>query len=331
MRILFLTGNLKYRASYVSLFYPIHRELLKTGIVDIKEVNTLHNKKIRYKEHIVKCKKRPKNIIKHLDVEYVNDNYDIVFLENPYPFWFEEWHKIKAKKILALGDLHNLRNTNIIKRAKNRIGISTIFVKYIDYFNKNFDNEGLSIYHWPHSADIEIFKDYGLNKNYDILLTGMISNNIYLIRNKIYNKLRNEKYFKRIERPNNKIDKFPNPWPVGKEYAKELNKSKISIACTSKFKYTVAKIFEIPACRTSLLCDYSKEMKSLGFVPDENFIEIDKKNIKKQIEYLLFSKDSKLKEVTNNGYDFIRENHTTTNRVNDFLKYCGKIYNWREI
>jgi len=321
MKILFLTGNLKYRASYISLFYPLHRELIRTGIVDITEVNTLYNKKLRHKEHILKGKKRVDNIVKHLNIDYINDNYDVIFLENPYPFWFEDWYKIKAKKILSLGDLHNLRNTNIIKRAKDRIGISVVLVKYIEYFKKNFQNEGLSIYHWSHSADINMFKDYGLSE-YDVLLTGVISNNIYPLRNKIYNKLKNEKYFKRIERPNNKIDKFPNPWPIGVDYAKEINKSKISVACTSKFKYTVAKIFEIPACKSALLCDYTKEMKSIGFIPNENFIEVDKKNIKKQIEYLLFSKDSRLEEITNNGYEFIRETHTTKNRVDELLKYC---------
>jgi spore maturation protein CgeB len=112
----------------------------------------------------------------------------------------------------------------------------------------------------------------------------------------------------------------PNPWPIGIDYAKELNKAKISIACTSKYHYTIAKIFEIPACNSVLLCDYTSEMKDLGFIPGHNFIEIKKGEIG-YIEDILHS-PKKLNEICRNGYELVHKNHTTEIRVKELLRLC---------
>ena len=93
----------------------------------------------------------------------------------------------------------------------------------------------------------------------------------------------------------------------------------------SIFKYPVLKFFEIPACNSVLFSDYNKELKQLGFEPNENMVRIDKvDNIKKFIRGYLRVPD-KLKEISQNGYDLIHTRHTAQKRAEEFVEYVEKI------
>jgi len=334
MRILYLTGDTRVRASAFSLFLPLYRELKKTGCVDICEFNAMKIHGDKYKKHLMEVGDLPKmrKARKILDPSYINNTFDIIFLENPFPYWYEDWYKIKPKRILMLGDLHRLapiggKWPHFFDECENHIGeLSAIFTKYAgSYYRKHYKSLDIPYYHWPHSADIETFHDYGLKKKYGVLSTGVLASGVYPLRAELHKLFKSKSYYKRIDRPKNRTDKFPNPWPVGKDYAKELNKAKISIACTSKFGYTLAKLFEIPACKSVLLCDYTDEMKSLGFIPEVNFLQVPNNNIVQYVEDMLNSK--KIHEINNNGYDLIRSRHTINNRVDEFLSYCKEVIN----
>jgi hypothetical protein len=325
MRILYLTGDTRIRASAFSLFIPLYRELERTGVVDIKEFNSYTVYGDKYKEQIFQ-NNNVDFIRPQLDVEYINSAYNIVIIENMFPYWNEQWDRITAKKLLVLGDLHRFnpktgKYKKFMFRVIERIGIDAILTKYIETYEKDYKNIDLPVYHWPHSIDPTCFHDYGQKKEYGILSTGMLNDNVYPIRRKMYNLLKNKAYFKRIDRPNNRTDKYPNPWPVGINYAMELNKAKMSIACTSKYHYTIAKIFEIPACNSVLLCDYTDEMKRLGFIPDVNFIKIRDDISVSYIESLL-KDEERLQEISAAGYKMVHERHTTKQRVNELIDYC---------
>lgn len=323
MKILYLTGDTRVRASAFSLFVPLYRELQKSNI-DIKEVNAFKMYKDGYKKDIF-YNKNTDYIKRHLKATHLN-KYDVIVLENPFPYWNEEWDKVKSKKVLILGDLHRFNPTNgkfpnFIFRMKDRYGIDAILTKYIETYEKDYKDAKLPVYHWPHSVDPALFKDYGLEKKYGVLSTGMLAGSIYPIRRKMYEKFKGKSYFKRIDRPKNRTDIYPDPWPVGIDYAKELNKSKACIACTSVYHYTIAKIFEIPACKSLLLCDYTEEMKSLGFRPNENFLKFNRDIVE---DYERLSKQE-LKRICNNGYELIQNRHTVQRRTQEFIKYCENI------
>jgi len=332
MKILYLTGDTTIRASAFSLFTPLYDTLTKTGKVTIQKHDAMMLYGNFYKKELMEIGDCPRlrNADKVLDPSYINDNYDLIVLENPFPYWYEDWDKIQTKRVLVLGDLHRLapiggKWPHFFNSFTQSIGEpSAILTKYKGkFFRKYYKNLDIPTYHWPHSIDPDIFHDYNLKKKYGVLSTGMISKKIYPLRNTLDGIFKGKKYYKRIDRPPNRTDRYPNPWPVGRDYAKEINKAQISIACTSKFSYTLAKLFEIPACNSVMLCDFTKEMNSLGFEPGVNFLEIPQKRVLEYVEDMLNSKS--LEDISNNGYELVHERHTVQKRVEEFITYCEEI------
>ena len=87
------------------------------------------------------------------------------------------------------------------------------------------------------------------------------------------------------------------------KYAKEINKAKITLTCSSKYKYALAKYSEIPLCNSLLIAD----------VPDENkdwyknwMVEVSNDfsdyEIMWKISYFL-SKPDLIKERTKEGVE----------------------------
>ena len=332
MKILYLTGDTTIRASAFSLFTPLYETLVKTNKVVVRQYHAMKLYGDRYKRQLMEtgdCPKLRKGE-KVLDPSYINDNYDLIVLENPFPYWYEDWNNIKPKRVLVLGDLHRLAPIGgkwpyFFNSFTQSIGeLSAILTKYKGkFFRKHYKSLDIPVYHWPHSINPDIFHDYKLKKKYGVLSTGILNKDVYPLRNTLNGIFDGKKYYKRINRPPNRTDRYPNPWPVGKDYAKEINKAQISIACTSKFSYTLAKLFEIPACNSVLLCDYTKEMESLGFIPDVNFLEVPQNRVVEYVQDMMGS--NILKEISNNGYEMVRENHTVQKRVEEFITYCKRI------
>jgi spore maturation protein CgeB len=79
------------------------------------------------------------------------------------------------------------------------------------------------------------------------------------------------------------------------------------------------KFFEIPAVRTLLFSNMFDDLKDLGFKDGENMVAADIGNIDKQLRNLL-ADDVMIKEITENGYNFIRKNHTNEIRAKQFVE-----------
>ena len=325
MRILYLTGDNRMRSSAFSLFLPLWKELISCDI-DFMETNTFQ-KYPNLRKDIFNGKDVP--YLPKVFNSYIQNTYDIIVIENLFPYWNEDWSKIKAKKVMVLGDLHRFdpngtKFPSFMSHIRDNVGVSAILTKYIESYHMIYKDVGLPVYHWPHSIDPTMFNYMeDIDKEYGVLSTGSM-NSVYPVRQILHSKLKDKKYYKRIDRPNNNTITHPNPWPIGEDYVKELNKSMISIACTSKYHYTIAKIFEIPACGSVLLCDYTNEMKDLGFIPGENFIETRNTTID-HIEYLLNDNPDRLQKICERGHFMVHNNHTTKHRVDQFIRYMREI------
>lgn len=104
---------------------------------------------------------------------------------------------------------------------------------------------------------------------------------------------------------------------VGLDYIKELNKYYCGIATSSVFECCVAKYFEIPASGSLLLANHSFDLYSLGFINNENFIEIDKFNYGDKINHI-FNNPYDYDKIKKAGRAFILKNHTEKNRFEQF-------------
>ena len=156
-----------------------------------------------------------------------------------------------------------------------------------------------------HCAEKSIFKNYNLSKKYDILLVGCISYH-YPLRNR---------FIKLLDELNNKYKCHVHKHPgydhsdaytdkYLKDIAHVINKSRIVLTCTSRYKYRLGKYIEIPMCGSSAICgdipDSNVNDNNLkddyGFIIDVNIKMTDKEIIDK-ISYYLDNEDKRLEKV----------------------------------
>jgi len=85
MNILFLTRDYSNRTDAYTLYLPFHKELNKRGVdVVVIEAHKLYGDK--YEPDILNGKVITQN---QLDVEMINDTYDVIVGENFFPYFYE--------------------------------------------------------------------------------------------------------------------------------------------------------------------------------------------------------------------------------------------------
>jgi hypothetical protein len=320
MRVLFVTVNRGHRVAF-NLFTPLQKELATLCDMDIYEKQVgIHGRK--YQQEFFK---NPNSYIKELDISNINNNYDVVITDALFAFMGEDWNLVTIPKFTLIEDQHN-QCMNIVRTANSIFHKFDYFiVRYRDAFYDNHPTINRDRIIWsPHAVDVTFFKDYQEPRSIYSLTTGSIAGSIYPLREKVYNEMKSSGHYQRIDRPVEGM--ADNKWPIGRDYAKLLSSSLISFACNSIYKYPVMKIFEIPACRSVLCCDYTDEMNDLGFVPDINMLEISMDmDIQKFITLQLKDKQ-RLENIATRGLELIQERHTVQIRAKQLYDLIRKIY-----
>ena len=150
-----------------------------------------------------------------------------------------------------------------------------------------------------HCAEKTIFKDYGLHKEYDILIAGCISRH-YPLRNKFLQLLPHlKKKYKCHQHPHPGYDlSDAHTDRYLKEMAIAINKARITLTDTGLPRSRYGKYIERPMCGTSAIC---------GDLPDDNaddysyVIEVTNsmtaQEIMDKISYYLDNEDKRLEKV----------------------------------
>ena len=144
--------------------------------------------------------------------------------------------------------------------------------------------KGIEVYtklvHIPHCAKSEVFFDAHLPKTIDLLLCGSIGKH-YPLRIKLREvlSLMPKKYVcKEYKHPGYlHSDSFTDVYL--KDFAQAINRSRICITCTSKYKYRLGKMVEIPMCGSVLACDLPNqdqdELRDKMIVIDDQMTAIE--------------------------------------------------------
>ncbi len=126
-------------------------------------------------------------------------------------------------------------------------------------------------------------------------------------------------------------DKEPIAWSkweikvsMGDAYAECLNRYFCSITTSSTANYLVAKYFEIPAAGSLLLANIIPDAEKAGLIAGKHFVPITQENIISQIKDCL-GNPGKYEEIRKNGIEYVRENHSMNNRVDQFKKILEEI------
>jgi hypothetical protein len=182
-------------------------------------------------------------------------------------------------------------------------------------------------------AEKTIFYDMNINRDIDILLCGALGRH-YPLRNRFKEILKKmPSKYNCIEHKHpgyNYGDSYTNKYL--KIFAEEINRAKICLTCTSKYKYRLGKMVEIPMCGSVLACDLpgqdENEFKEFMIVLDEKMT--DNEIVNKLIYYL--ENNHKLIELKQKGLiwsqNYIQEYYAIKlhNELNLLKNYRPRIF-----
>ncbi len=244
---------------------------------------------------------------------------------DPHFIFFDDFTKnytmhgleqVKIPKGALYWDIH--REQKELREFVRKNNLDLVFSFYRDTFTDWFPDL-ISKFRWlPNYVNIEIFKDYGLKKDIDFLLMGALSEKIYPLRAEIANEMAGMKGFVHHEHPGYRDFSPEEGKLVGESFAREISRAKIFFTDHSRFRYPIAKYFEVPACNTLLLASGSQELRDLGFIDGVTFVEIKQYNYLEKAKYYLEHED-KRKKIANRGYEMVRRSHSTVVRARQFV------------
>lgn len=224
---------------------------------------------------------------------------------------------------LFVNDVHRFPNLRRNYIAKNNINY--LFTAVRDKFIEIYP-EFINKMEWfPHFVNIELCKDYGLEKDINLLMMGAV-NDYYPLRKKIIESYKGNEDFVYHSHPGyRKFDeKEGNQIFIDQKYAQEINRAKIIFTCPSVLNYPVIKYFEALACKTLLLAPTFNELEDLGFIPGFHFVPIGEDNFKEKAAYFLTGEEERQK-IVDQGYNFIRQRHSVKLRTEQLVKRIENI------
>lgn len=163
----------------------------------------------------------------------------------------------------------------------------------------------------PFSIDINIYKrtkEYK-QKNIDVFSVFTVRNDTYPNREKVHN----------LVKSLNDVIVFTNS-VQHEDYINKINSSKICITSNNKFRSLSIKYYEILSCGSFLLADEPEDLLELGFVPDKHLVIYNNLDDLKDKIYFYLSKEKLIRTISDQGMNFVRENHNNSIRVLQFTK-----------
>ena len=113
---------------------------------------------------------------------------------------------------------------------------------------------------------------------------------------------------------------------VGRAYAKKINGCRAGFTDCAKYKYVLAKHFEIPATGALLLADdaLSGPLKRLGFRENEHYVSFSGKSLEARIRHVLDERNwEELDEIRRRGQELVWKRHKTSDRAREINDVCS--------
>jgi hypothetical protein len=173
--------------------------------------------------------------------------------------------RVPIPTIMIFHETYNYPKT---MRAIRDTGAKLVIFTYTNdlaLYQPELEAEDRLLYSIPHSATQEIYKDYGLEKDVDVLIVGNLAEQFYPFRYRLARLAKRElakRGYRVVHLPHPGFTLPPREYTaVGEEYAQWLNRSKVVVTCCSKQKYAFCKLVEIPLCNALPVSDLPAERR----------------------------------------------------------------------
>ena len=239
------------------------------------------------------------------------------------------------KKIFLLTGPHAL-NRVILSRI---IDVSSLtLVTYKHYFEKKFPKLASKTVYFPlYFAPHERYARLKVREKpiMKCLLTGHTIPRLYPFRYALKTTIKNnQKYWKYADimrhprwARRGRLESYEIGPQLNEDYAKTLNRYFCSIATDSKYRYGLAKYYEIPAAGALLIATRTPDINDAGFKPWVHFVPIEKKDSEKAMNQVIkiIENPSNYEFIRKQGREFVLENHSVKNRVQRFKELLERI------
>ena len=219
--------------------------------------------------------------------------------------------KVSCKKVLFVGDEHSIDGSTM----EDFDHIIFFYDNRIQKWKNRFQNK--KFYHMPHHIDTNLFKEYDVKKEYDVLVYGNMNPNFYPNRIKITEELVKSKLVV-------KVLPYGTYAITGEPLVKEINKAVLALSTNSTVDYAVAKFFEIPACGTLCMGIRDNFIKTIF---KDNFLDVDMKNIvgsiMEKINSPIFDIKTKMKKAKEIAKLFDLDHYVT--RMHNLMNHIRSI------
>lgn len=239
----------------------------------------------------------------------------------------------KPKKIFILTGLHSF-DKSLIERIVD--SSSLVFVTYKSYFDLKFREFSEKVFFFPlYFAPYERYSKLKPMKDpiLKCLITGHSNPKVYPVRHELKLKIKQNKnlwnLFDVARHPRWSKNKVPlkeyELAPVINEsYAKLLNRYFCSLATDSKYRYGLAKYFEIPASGCLLLAIETDDIQAVGFRPWVHFVPVERNNIVERVGEVIKNPEG-YTDIRQQGREFVLKNHSVLNRINELKSYMERL------
>ena len=257
----------------------------------------------------------------HENLENIRKEYqwsEIDYIIGYKPLEIPDYKNIQYPKIIRYNEMYDIEWTlkEIIESGSD-IVICHHLNDYKQYkemaLTKDDGKTPIKFYYDGHCVEKTIYKDWGYEKKYDILLAGCLADYHYPLRARFYKMLPKfkEAGFKVHLHPHpgyDLHDAFTNKYQI--VFAKVINQSRICLTDTGIPRSRYGKYVEIPACKSVLAGDLPGDEDFEDYKADnfsdfviEITMEMNDDEIIEKIRYYLENQD-KYDEKIKNGLEF---------------------------
>ncbi len=113
---------------------------------------------------------------------------------------------------------------------------------------------------------------------------------------------------------------------VGPGFAESIQSRLCGFTCSSMYRYTVAKFFEIPATGSLLLADATvgPELSRLGFIPYTHYVPVHPDRLEAGLDYVLNPAHREtIDAIRRQGQELVLSRHTTRDRARLIDEACA--------
>jgi Glycosyl transferases group 1 len=240
-------------------------------------------------------------------------------------------HDLGCRLALFVDDLHMLWGHEYDRGAKLTAlaGCDLVLASYGYVFAEFFPELAEQRVQWiPHAASADFALPFNDQPENAILLSGFIGS-LYPLRARMLD-LREHSLdtIVRYQHPGytDRFDHASDP-RVGAGYARTIHRFRAGFTDALKFRYVVAKYFEIPATGALLVADgaVAEPLRQLGFQPDVHYIPVFLDNLEDKIRYILEDANRvEIDEIRRRGQQLVLGAHCTRHRARMIDDVCAR-------